>query len=135
MWPLDVRKALAEWYGPMDVDSAHIACLHRCVDPDATIELARPLHVAYDGRRLSVLPFLTRAEEVHAAREVGILGALERVVGARMVPCGDPAPGRDRLPYLDKHQQADVVAKLGLVKSLPHVTGVEWFSGPLEAVA
>lgn len=132
-WPADVRSALMSWNGPAPIDSAHVAGAHACEDPACTVPLSRPLHDAYDDHRLNILRYLTREEEAHAALEVGILRALERVSCCRMVPGADVAD--DRLRHMTYDEQAEVVAERGLVEALPHLTGVSWWSAPREVVA
>jgi hypothetical protein len=135
-WPADVRAALMSWNGPMTLDSAHIACLHQCEDPDATVELARPLHRAYDLHRLNLLPYLTRAEEVHATREAGILGALKRITGREWREvAGSPTLDDDPLRNMTRDQQAEVVGLLGLPDALRKLTGVSWEMLPREVIA
>lgn len=132
-WPQDVRQALVSWNGPMTIDSAHLACMHACEDPDATVELARPLHRAYDLHQLNLLPYLTRPEEVHAAREAGILGALKRITGMDWHPvAGSPDLDDDPLRNMTPDQQAEVVELLGLADALRKLTGVSWESRARE---
>ena len=49
------------------------------VEPDVVVPLCEACHRAYDGRRLDLLPHLTRAERARAVELVGLVAALRRL--------------------------------------------------------
>jgi hypothetical protein len=57
----------------------------RHVPRDAVVPLCAPdrCHAAFDSHRLDLLPVLTRAEELHAVRVVGLGEAYRRITGER----------------------------------------------------
>jgi len=70
------------------IDPAHIVPrgLGGCDDEDCVIGLTRGQHRAYDEGRLSVLEYLTLAEQAHAVSHLGILRALRQTTGERYLP-------------------------------------------------
>ena len=62
------------------IDPAHVVPRSRGADceADAVVGLCRSCHTDYDGGRLELLPHLTRADQVHAVRLVGIAEAYRR---------------------------------------------------------
>ena len=53
------------------------------VHPDDVVPLCARCHRAYDGRRLDLVPYLTRAEQARAVALVGLVAALRRLSGRR----------------------------------------------------
>jgi hypothetical protein len=131
--PDDVARALGTW-APAAIDPMHVIdrALGGCDHPDCIIPGDRRLHRPYDEGELDILRYLTLREQAHAVRHVGIVGAIKRITGRDIRPASEPAPGRDRLPHMNKEQQADVVAEFGLIDALHELTGVSWFSAPRE---
>lgn len=70
------------------VDPAHVVdrSLGGCDDPLCVVGLRRDLHEAYDRHELDLLPFLTLAEQAHAAGHLGLARAFRRVTGGRVEP-------------------------------------------------
>lgn len=70
------------------VDPAHITPRTQggCDHEDCVCGLPRRLHERYDEGKLDILPYLTRAEQAHAAGHLGLLGALRRTTGEDYVP-------------------------------------------------
>ena len=70
------------------VDPAHIVPRTQggCDHEDCVCPLPRRLHQAYDEGKLDILPYLTLAEQAHAASHIGLLGALKRTTGEAYVP-------------------------------------------------
>jgi hypothetical protein len=70
------------------VDPAHVVsrALGGCDDPLCIVGLRRDLHIQYDRGELSILEYLTLAEQAHVASHLGLLGALKRTTGERYVP-------------------------------------------------
>lgn len=69
------------------VDPAHVVSRARggCNDPECVIPLCREHHRQYDEGRLDVLPYLSRAEQAHAANHLGLLSALIQTTNVRWV--------------------------------------------------
>jgi hypothetical protein len=70
------------------VDPAHIVsrALGGCDHVDCVVGLRRDLHIKYDEGKLDLLPLLTLDEQSHAAKHLGLLGALKRTTGENYVP-------------------------------------------------
>lgn len=56
------------------------------VDPDDIVPLCVACHYAYDHRKVSLLEVLTHDEQAAAVSHIGIMRALQRLTGQRMIP-------------------------------------------------
>lgn len=56
------------------------------VDPDDVCPLCSGCHRDYDGRRIDLLPHLTRVEQAAAVRHVGLVAAHHRLTSTRTPP-------------------------------------------------
>lgn len=55
------------------------------VRPVDVVPLCGPCHRAYDGRSLSLLPYLTHEEQAAAVGHVGIVSAYRRTTSSRLL--------------------------------------------------
>lgn len=71
-----------------EIDPAHITPRPHggCDDEDCVCPLPRRLHDLYDEGKFDLLPYLTLAEQAHAASHLGLLGALKRTTGEIYLP-------------------------------------------------
>lgn len=74
------------------LDAAHIIprsrVTHGGEHSDNICVLCRTCHALFDGRKLDLLPYLTRMEQAKAVElhPGGLLGAVERLTGERFAP-------------------------------------------------
>lgn len=67
------------------LDPAHVIprSLGGDMHADATVPLCRSHHSAFDAHDLDLLPVLTRDEQAHAVRLVGLYSAYRQITGER----------------------------------------------------
>lgn len=124
------RAILAQGWGVQRVDPAHVTprSLGGCDMAECVIPLSRCLHDRLDSTGLWILDALTVREQAHAVLHLGVIGALKRVTGCDWRPLEDTARTvRDRLPHLDRVEQAEHVrVEGGLLAALEALTGTVW---------
>lgn len=124
------RAILAQGRGVRRIDPAHVTprSLGGCDAPECVIPLSRCLHDRLDSTGLWILDALTVEEQAHAVGHLGLIGALKRASGADWRPLEDTARTvRDRLPHLDRAEQAEHVRlEGGILPALEALTGTAW---------